>query len=257
MNGLIDGLAGIAGIGQELGWAYFLVLLRIGAAMSLMPAFGEETVPQRVRLVLALAFTAVVAPAVAPSIADGPAAPAIAGEVAAGFLIGIGLRLMVIALQIAGTIAAQAASLTQMFGGLNAEPQPAIANLFVMAALSLAVIAGLHVHVAELVILSYDLLPAGRPPGPSDVATWGLDRIAHVFALGFSLSAPFVLASVLYNVALGVINKAMPALMVSFVGAPALTLGGLVLLAISTPLLMAVWVQSLSDHLAAPFSVSP
>ena len=257
MSGILANLAELAEIGQDMGWAFFLVFLRIGAALSLMPAFGEQTVPQRVRLVLALAFTAVITPAVAPALTPGPVAAAIAAEVVAGLLIGIGLRLMVIALQIAGTIAAQAASLTQVFGGLGAEPQPAMANLFVIAGLALAVMAGLHVRAAELVILSYDLLPPGRLPGPGDVAEWGLDRIVRVFALGFSLAAPFVIASVLYNAALGVINKAMPQLMVFFVGAPALTLGGLVLLAMTTPLLLGVWTQALSDHLAAPFTVAP
>ena len=257
MTGILANLAELAEIGQDMGWAFFLVFLRIGAALSLMPAFGEQTVPQRVRLVVALAFAAVITPAVAPALTPGPVAAAIAAEVVAGLLIGIGLRLMVIALQIAGTIAAQAASLTQVFGGLGAEPQPAMANLFVIAGLALAVMAGLHVRAAELVILSYDLLPPGRLPGPGDVAEWGLDRIVRVFALGFSLAAPFVIASVLYNAALGVINKAMPQLMVFFVGAPALTLGGLVLLAMTTPLLLGVWTQALSDHLAAPFTVAP
>lgn len=257
MNDILANLSELAGIVQDMGWAFFLVFLRIGAALSVMPAFGEQTVPQRVRLGVALAFTAVVTPAVAPSLTAGPAAASVAAETVAGLLIGIGLRLMIMALQIAGTIAAQAASLTQVFGGLNAEPQPAMANLFVMAGLALAVMAGLHVRVAELVILSYDLFPPGRLPGPSEVADWGVNRIAHVFALGFSLAAPFVIASVLYNVALGVINKAMPQLMVSFVGAPALTLGGLVLLAVTAPLLLGVWTQSLSDHIAAPFTVAP
>ena len=49
--------------------------------------------------------------------------------------------------------------------------------------------------------------------------------MAASFALALSLAAPFVIASLLYNVALGVINKAMPQLMVAFVGAPAITCG--------------------------------
>ena len=45
-----------------------IVFLRVGATMSLLPAFGERVVPARIRLVLAMAFTAVVAPAVAPGL---------------------------------------------------------------------------------------------------------------------------------------------------------------------------------------------
>ena len=114
---------------------------------------------------------------------------------------------------------------------------------------------GLHVHIAEYLILSYDLLPPGRLPLAGDMADWGLAQVSRAFALGFSLAAPFVIASFLYNLALVVINKAMPQLMVAFVGAPALTLGGLVLLALTAPLALAVWLAMLQGFFAAPFAV--
>jgi flagellar biosynthetic protein FliR len=41
--------------------------------------------------------------------------------------------------------------------------------------------------------------------------------------------------------------------MVSMVGAPALTLGALALLAVATPVLMAVWLQAFESFLADPF----
>jgi len=44
---------------------------------------------------------------------------------------------------------------------------------------------------------------------------------------------------------------------VAFVGAPALTLGGLALLAVVAPLGLAVWMQALDGFFAAPFTVSP
>jgi flagellar biosynthetic protein FliR len=46
-------------------------------------------------------------------------------------------------------------------------------------------------------------------------------------------------------------------LMVAFVGAPALTLGGLVVLAVAAPVALAVWMQAFGDFLAAPFTVPP
>ncbi|OZA12754.1 MAG: hypothetical protein B7Y02_06935 [Rhodobacterales bacterium 17-64-5] len=59
----------------------------------------------------------------------------------------------------------------------------------------------------------------------------------------------------IYNLALGAINRAMPQLAVSMVGAPALTLGGLALLAVATPLLLAVWLEAFQAFLADPFTV--
>jgi flagellar biosynthetic protein FliR len=253
----MTGIEALHGLSETALWAGFLVFLRVGAAMALLPAFGEQAVPQRVRLVLGLAFTAVVVPAVSDQVAAVPQALALplVTEVLAGLAIGLGLRMFVFALQMAGTMAAQAASLSQLFGGAGAEPQPAIAHLLTMTGLALAVMAGLHVRVAELLILSYDVLPPGRLPGAGDLADWGLHQVARAFALAFALAAPFAIASLIYNVALGVINRAMPQLMVAFVGAPALTLGGLILLALAAPLALPVWLHALQGFLAAPFAV--
>lgn len=231
-----------------------MTFLRVGAVMALLPAFGEQSVPARLRLVIALAFTAVVAPAVMDRhTGDAVLLPALA-EVLSGLLIGLSLRLLVLALQTAGAIAAQSASLAQLFATAGAEPQPAFGTLFTLGGLALAVQAGLHVRAAELMILSYDLLPAGRIPAAADVATWGTAQGARALALALSLSAPFVIAAVLWNVALGVLNRAMPQLMVSFIGAPALSLGALVLLALVTPLLLPVWLAALHATLQNPFA---
>jgi len=256
MSALFAALTELAGIGQDLLWAWALVGLRVGAAMALLPAFGEQAVPQRVRLVLTLAFAAIVAPAVAPGLSGStPGFLPMAAEVVAGLAIGLALRLFILALQIAGAIIAQATSLAQIFGGMGPEPQPAIGFLLTMAGLALAVAAGLHVRVAELFILSYDVLPGGRFPAAADLSRWGLAQVARAFALGFTLAAPFVIAATLYNLAIGAINRAMPMLMVSFVGAPALSAGALLLLMLLMPVALAVWRQALDGFLASPFTL--
>lgn len=251
-------LSDISGVGAEFLWRLLLVFLRVGAAMALLPAFGEQSVPQRVRLVLALAFTLVVAPAAGPMPPMGrDFLPALFAETALGLALGIALRLFVMALQIAGAIIGTATSLAQMFGGAGPEPQPAVGNLLVMAGLALAVAAGLHVQIAQVLVLSYDAFPAGYLPNSDDMAQWGLGQISKAFAQGFVLAAPFTIAAFLYNIALGVINRAMPALMVSFVGAPALAGGGLALIALICPIILAVWLQSLHGFLAQPFAGAP
>lgn len=244
----------LVAIGQGTLWSLFCVFLRVGAAMALLPAFGERMVPARVRLGLAVAFTLVVAPA-APAL-PLPESPAralllLTPEVLAGLLLGIGLRLFVLALQTAGSMVAQATSLSQIFGGsAGMDAQPAIGTLLTMAALALATMAGLHVKVALLLIGSYAAFPPGVWPGPGLVAGWGIDQVTRGFALAFSLSSPFVVASVIYNVALGAINRAMPQLMVSFIGAPVLTWGGLALMLLALPATLGAWGQALDRWLA-------
>lgn len=255
MNELIANISDWAKV--ELG-TFFFVFLRVGAVLALLPAFGEQFVPQRVRLVLTVAFSAVVYPSVAfdiQSFVDSGAGKwaAYAGEVLIGLLLGIGLRLFVFALQTAGSIAAQATSLSQILGSAQAEPTAAIGQLLLMAGLALAVMNGLHVKAAEAMILSYDLFQPGNIPRASDVSQWGVSQISRSFSLAFSLAAPFIIASIIYNVALGVINRAMPQLMVAMVGAPAITLGGIALLFIVSPILLSVWWSELSLFLGSPF----
>ncbi|WP_102224051.1 flagellar biosynthetic protein FliR [Acidimangrovimonas sediminis] len=256
---MIEVLAQIAGLGQ--GWlaAAALVFLRVGAAMALLPGFGERAIPGRIRLVLALAFTAIITPALLPRLGPlgaplGPAfLAAIFPEAITGLALGAVLRLFVQVLQMAGTMAAQSASLSQFFGGAGAEPQPAMAQILMLAGIALAMATGLHIRLAEALILSYRMVPPGQFPGPADLSHWGVANVARAFALAFSLAAPFVIGAVLYNAALGAINRAMPQLMVAFVGAPALTLGGLVLLAIAAPLMLHLWLEVFQTVLANPF----
>lgn len=232
-----------------------LVFLRVGAMMALLPAFGEQVVPLRLRLVLALAFTAVVFPAVAPQDPSTMSLTAAAIEVAVGLTLGIGLRLLVFALQFAGSIAAQSASLSQLFASAGAEPQPAVSTLFTVSALALAVQSGLHIRAAELMILSYDMFPVGDWPRASAAADWGVAQVARATALSFTLAAPFVLAALVWNLALGVMNRAMPMLPVSFLGAPALSLGALAVTALTAVAALTLWRGVLDQFLSAPMAL--
>lgn len=165
MSPLLAELPRLIDMGEAAAWMAYLVFFRVGAAMALLPAFGEQIVPTRIRLVATLAFTLILAPTLADRPLPPPGFAALGIEVAAGLMIGAGLRLLVIALQIAGSIAAQSTSLSQIFGSMGADPQPAMGAILTMAGLALAVSTGLHLRVVELFILSYDLLPPGACRG--------------------------------------------------------------------------------------------
>ena len=202
-----------------------------------------------------MAFAIIIAPAVpllpTPDSAMGFARFAFS-EAVVGLGLGLGIRLFVLALQTAGSMAAQATSLAQILGGAAVEPIPAIGYVLVVAGLALAVMSGLHVHAARLMIASYALFPAGDFPNGQALSQWGVMRVSHAFSLAFMLAAPFVVASVIYNLTLGVINRAMPQLMVAFVGAPVITMGGLFILFVAAPLMLSVWRDALLGFFQNP-----
>ncbi|SLN32037.1 flagellar biosynthetic protein FliR [Pseudooctadecabacter jejudonensis] len=253
---MIEGLAQLSGLAQEGLWQAFAVFLRVGAMVSLLPAFGEQSVPVRVKIGLAIAFTAIVSPAVSIPPLNGDMMPYVGllfAETVTGVFLGLMLRLFVMALQVAGSIAAQSTSLSQIFGAAGMDPLPAMGHVLVVGGLALATIMGLHVQFAAFMIHSYDMVPFGEVIPAGVLSESGIAEISRSFALGFTLAAPFVIASLIYNVILGVINKAMPQLMVAFVGAPAITAGGLIILMLAAPLMLSIWVESMGRFLMDPF----
>ncbi len=241
--------------------ATLAVFLRVGAIMAIMPGFGEQVIPARVRLVLTIAFAAIILPIVEPNISryvveHGALSYYLIFEVVAGLVLGISLRMFIFALQIAGTIAAQSTSLAQIFGSAGMDPQPAVGHLLVYGGLALAAMAGLHTKIAMCIVISYDFLPVGGVYS-GWISEWGVTRAAHAFSLGFSLAAPFIIAAFVYNVALGIINKAMPQLMVSMVGAPAITLGSIILMIVAMPVMLALWWDAFSVFLNSPLGAVP
>jgi flagellar biosynthesis protein FliR len=247
-------------LSEEAATAFALVFVRVGGVMFLLPGFGEQGIPARVRLGLTLAFALVVWPLLAAEFAM-PAAGRpflfmLVLEALIGVLLGLSLRLMVFALQFAGSVAAQSTSLAQLLGpGATPDPMPAIGNILMLAGVTLAVAGGLHVKAAVAMARSYEILPMGLGLAAGDVAAWGTARTAAAFSLGFSMAAPFVIAGFAYNLALGAINRAMPSLMVAFIGAPAIIAGAILLLLLASPLILTFWTDRLDLVLADPLAM--
>ncbi|MEO9457574.1 MAG: flagellar biosynthetic protein FliR [Lentilitoribacter sp.] len=252
----MESLSEISKLIEAYFWHGSIVFFRVGAIAILLPGFGAQTVSVRIKLTMAFCFTAIVAPAIEIS----PTAntyfdlvPILFWETLAGFLLGIGIRFFLMALQTAGTIAAQSTSLSQLLGGAVTEPLAAIGYILTMGAIALAMIFDLHIKVTMAMIFSYNIIPMGMKVSSNLVSEWGVEQVGHAFQLAFVLSAPFLLVSVLYNLALGAINKAMPQLMVAFVGAPLITFGGLFLVFVTSPFLLSTWLNALENFLVNPF----
>lgn len=248
MFDLAGGLAGIV----------LIVFLRIAAMLAVVPVLGEAWLSIRVRIVLALVLTTAMVPAAVhlaeiPDLSPALVLRAILTESVNGLVMGLWLRLFVHALQTAGSIAAQSTSLAQLLGNSAADPMPALGHILMVAALALLVTTGFHVRIVAYVLMSFDILPPLSFPDPAEIAQAGLGQVASCFSLAFALAAPFVILSALYNLTLGFINKAMPQLMVAFVGAPVITLGSVALLLLTAPVMLSVWLGAVQTFLGQPF----
>lgn len=242
------------------------IFVRIGAIVFLLPGVGERMVSIRVKLMVAIAFAVASWPllpdeareagfALTPSI--GSLAIAFFAEATCGLIVGFGVRLLIFALQTAGTLASQSLSINQMFGaGVAPDPEPTVATMLTLGGVALALTLGLHVKAVSLIAVSYQIMPLGEFPLGGDVAEWATARTAQAFSLAVSLALPFLIISFGYNLALGFINRAMPQMMVSFVGLPAITWAGVLLLMIVSSAILNVWHGHMDAALLAPWSDS-
>lgn len=244
---MFEPLAPWLGVAPELVTAAAGVFARIAAALFFIPGFGERPISTRFRLAAALVLTWILAPIIAPIAETVPqdavgVGTMLLGEIAAGIVIGFAFRILVYILQIAGMIAAQSLSLSQLFGsGVGPDPEPTMATILSMGGVVLAFAAGLHVALVAQLTALYEVLPFGLMPLAADTAAWSVQRVAQGFAIALSLAAPFAVTAFAYNAALGALNRAMPQLMVSFVGVPGIMWLGILILFVTAPAIFDAW----------------
>jgi flagellar biosynthesis protein FliR len=256
-------LAGLVALAQASLLALAMLFARTGAVVALLPGIGEYFIPLRVKLAAAIAMTLLLFPILWNRFPQGEPAPSvlaqlISAEALAGLVLGLGLRFTLIAIQIAGSIIAQSTSISQ-FGasGPMPEPSPAIGSFLTLTAMVLALSGDLHTRSVELIALSYELMPPGQFPQAAILADWGTGRVAWAFSAGVAMTASFLVITFLINIGFGAINRTMPALMVSFVGAPLVTGAGLLLFWALAPDLFGYWSSLLDSALTDPFSAIP
>ena len=221
----------------ETAYLFMLMFARLGTLVMLMPALGERTVAVRIRLVLALALTAILYPLVSRTYPPLPSGFGgillmLAGELAIGFAMGLSARLILSALQTAGTTIA-----FQMGLGfaLNVDPSQGqqgaiIGNFLSVLGITLIFTANLHHLVIAGLHDSYVMFPPGMLPPVGDFAEAAVRIASEAFIVGIQLAAPFIVFGLIFYLGLGVLSRLMPQLQIFFIAMPANILVGFVLL---------------------------
>lgn len=233
---------------QLVAWLqlWFWPMVRIGGVLATAPVLGGRVVPVRIRIVLMVLLTMVIAPLL-------PAAPFIETfkaewwlEVGQQLLIGIamGFVLMIIfeAVVLAGELISYGMGLSfaQLVDPLRGAGTPVVGQLLMVMATLLFLSVGGHLRLIEALAMSFQTLPVGGAGLDAEafsmLARWG----AKLFVGGVQIALPVMIALLLVNLAFGVMSRSAPALSALSVGFPIALGAGLVLLSYSLPTLAAV-----------------
>ena len=221
-------------------FAFFLVFTRMGAAMMLLPGFGEVYISPRLRLMIALGIALVVTPLVSPALPSLPASPLelwllLMGEVLVGLFIGMLARILFAALQTAGmAIAYQAGMANAFVNDPTSASQGALFGAF-LGILGVVVIfeSGLHYYLLSAVVDSYALFTPGRMPPLDDYALVTARVFADSFDLAVRIASPFIVIALVFYLGLGLLGRLMPQVQVFFIALPLQIMVGLLVLAIT------------------------
>jgi flagellar biosynthetic protein FliR len=207
--------------------AVLLVFARLGAALMLLPAFGESYVNPRLRLWLGLLTSTLVAGALGDRLPPVPTEPAalvalLGREVLVGLAIGGAVRLALAALQVAGSIVALQSGLAAaaFFDPSEATQGTVPGALLATTFLVLLLVTDTHHTLLLRIVAGYGTLPPGGPLPEGDL----LGVVARLgnaaFGIGLAVAAPVLVASFLGNLALGLLARLVPALQILFVALP-------------------------------------
>jgi flagellar biosynthetic protein FliR len=225
-------------------FGFLLVFSRVGAALMVMPAFGESYVPSRIRLALALGVTLAVLPSLParPPIPDQPAGLAllIGGESLIGAAIGLIARLLVSALNVAGAVIGLQSGLSfaQFYDPTLGGQNVLIGALLSLIGLTAIFATDLHLPMIQGIADSYTLIRPGAGLPLGDLAEAAGQMTALAFSLGLKIASPFIVYGILFGVGSGVLARLMPQIQISFIAMPLQLLLSFALLASMLPIAM-------------------
>ena len=228
-----------------------LLIIRASGLFLTAPIIGHRTIPVQIKVGMVIMFALIMMPTL-PAV-DLPAAGTLVGlagmalrELLVGVLTGFFFSLIFKAVEMAGAITGFQIGLVvaQAFDP-NAGGQVAIIGRLwiLLASLIFMAINGHHL-VIHAFHDSLTVIPPGHVVIQGGTGELILKYTAYVFVLAVKISAPVIVTLVLTDVSLGTIAKLMPTMNIFIVGFPLKVGVGLMVTAMSLPVLSYVLEKS-------------
>ncbi|MGR9106357.1 MAG: flagellar biosynthetic protein FliR [Gammaproteobacteria bacterium] len=218
--------------------------LRIGALFVSLPVFSGQSVPARIRVILALAMTLVVMPLLpspAPFEFLSSTSLLIAiHQIFIGILCGFFLHMVFAAVVFGGQAIAYSMGLgfASMVDPQTGIQVPVVAQFYMMLTTLLLLAMDGHLLLIEILVDSFRTLPVSTH-GISQAGIWAvLAWSPRIVAGGVVMALPVIIALLLVNIGFGVATRAAPQLNVFSVGFVVTILLGLVFMWITVPVVL-------------------
>ena len=216
----------------------FVVFCRIGGCMLVIPGFSSPRLAVRARLFVAIAIALALTPLllvevqpVVTGVTPIRLFTIIVSESLKGILIGLLGRFFFVALETMAMSVSFAIGLTSVFSAVDEdESMPSIVSLVSLVAVLLIFVTDLHWEIFRGLAASYTVLPINQGFDPRVGLVQLTDEATKTFVFTLRIASPFLVFSLVANVAIGLVNKLVPQIPVTFISTPFLLFGGLMIL---------------------------
>jgi len=206
--------------------AVALILFRVAGLMIAAPLFGASSIPERFRVLLALAVTFVLLPLVGPTVpADLTLADAVGGvvgEVLIGLLIGVGMNIVLFGAQLAGLAIGQQGGLglAQVFDPTGDVESTTLGEIAFLTATAVFLIVGGHRHLMAAMLDTFTVIPPlGFRVGEPMLGLL-IDLAESSMILALRISGPVMIAVSMAELAMAMVSRTVPQLNILSIGFP-------------------------------------
>jgi flagellar biosynthesis protein FliR len=230
--------------------------IRIGAFVMVMPVIGGSFVPQRVRLILAVVLTLVIAPVLPgiPSIdiLSIPGLLLMFQEIVTGVAMGFAVQLIFDAIALGGQVISMSMGLgfavfVDRQRGVNV---PVLGQLFLMLGMLIFLSLDGHLALIRMLADSFRIMPITEGGLSQAALSTLLQWTAQLFIVAMNIALPAITALIVVNLSFGVMSRAAPTLNLFAVGFPVAMLLGFVVIFLSMDGLAGNVSRSLESALA-------
>jgi flagellar biosynthetic protein FliR len=162
------------------------------------------------------------------------------------------IRLLMSAMHVAGTVIALQAGLASamLFDPAQGGQSVVVSSALVFMGIMLVFVTDLHLLGLQAAFDSYTMFPPMQAPAFGDFATTATRMVSEGFALGMRMAAPFIVYGIVFNVALGLLNRLMPSLQIFFIMQAPQIAFSLVVLGLSLGAIGMAFTGYLEEHMA-------
>ncbi len=237
--------------------ALFACFCRIGACMMVLPGFSSARLPMIVRLLVSIAISMAILPVlwdiIYPRVSGSQSAyiQLVFTEFVIGTMYGLIARFYVLGLQFAGSVLSMSIGFSAPGAAdiLEDTAENQLTNLISFGGLMLLFAMDFHHMIFRALIDSYTAMPLGGIPDSQKMLITLTDTLVETFKLMLRLASPFIIFGLMFNFAVGLINKLAPQIPVFFISTPYLLMGGLFLVYLS----IAALVRQFAEFFPAVF----